>query len=268
MPPSAFQDTEISTHDLTKRSTNRLLSLLVFQLHFNSRPHEEVDFGRLAPRTNALNFNSRPHEEVDQAACTERCNQSHFNSRPHEEVDFIAFAAFAGSKHFNSRPHEEVDWIICRRIVWKEISTHDLTKRSTNDELTDDDLLGISTHDLTKRSTGTKLGVYPAFCISTHDLTKRSTAQRVVDAMVGEFQLTTSRRGRQSTADAVQEIYDISTHDLTKRSTDCVFVWGYCKNHFNSRPHEEVDGSVLVLDFLCVHISTHDLTKRSTALLC
>ena len=87
MPPSAFQDTEISTHDLTKRSTrnisklrqffvisthdltkrstNRLLSLLVFQLHFNSRPHEEVDFGRLAPRTNALNFNSRPHEEVD-----------------------------------------------------------------------------------------------------------------------------------------------------------------------------------------------------------
>ena len=175
MPPSAFQDTEISTHDLTKRSTrnisklrqffvisthdltkrstNRLLSLLVFQLHFNSRPHEEVDFGRLAPRTNALNFISRPHEEVD--------------------------------------------WIICRRIVWKEISTHDLTKRSTNDELTDDDLLGISTHDLTKRSTGTKLGVYPAFCISTHDLTKRSTAQRVVDAMVGEFQLTTSRRGRQ-----------------------------------------------------------------------
>ena len=33
----------ISTHDLTRRSTSRLLLLLVFQLHFNSRPHEEVD---------------------------------------------------------------------------------------------------------------------------------------------------------------------------------------------------------------------------------
>ena len=177
MPPSAFQDTEISTHDLTKRSTrnisklrqffvisthdltkrstNRLLSLLVFQLHFNSRPHEEVDFGRLAPRTNALNFNSRPHEEVDQAACTERCNQSHFNSRPHEEVDLRGFNAVS-SQLF--------------------ISTHDLTKRSTRRVL---GAYCATSFQLTTSRRGRRRITSSAdtrISISTHDLTKRSTA--------------------------------------------------------------------------------------------
>lgn len=33
--------------------------------------------------------------------------------------------------HFNSRPHEEVDWRSIQKLCRQHISTHDLTKRST-----------------------------------------------------------------------------------------------------------------------------------------
>ena len=34
---------DISTHDLTRRSTPLILAEFHFYVHFNSRPHEEVD---------------------------------------------------------------------------------------------------------------------------------------------------------------------------------------------------------------------------------
>ena len=55
------------------------------------------------------------------------------------------------------------------------ISTHDLTKRSTDAGSAGADYYGISTHDLTKRSTTIVGDSDLVLNISTHDLTKRST---------------------------------------------------------------------------------------------
>ena len=79
---------------------------------------------------------------------------------------------------------------------------------------------------------------------------------------------------------------DISTHDLTKRSTMEQYQKSFIMEHFNSRPHEEVDLKVFETPSIrglfqlttsrrgrrfsmtkraeLVVISTHDLTKRST----
>ena len=82
---------EISTHDLTKRSTLLQALLQIYHSHFNSRPHEEVD-GSSHMLQSFL---------------------SHFNSRPHEEVDFLFTVAVLFQYYFNSRPHEEVDIKLC-----------------------------------------------------------------------------------------------------------------------------------------------------------
>ena len=80
----------ISTHDLTKRSTLHQSSSFFKNKYFNSRPHEEVDAPQLAQKINPVNFNSRPHEEVDSAAADKLGVEIwYFNSRPHEEVDFF-----------------------------------------------------------------------------------------------------------------------------------------------------------------------------------
>ena len=55
----------ISTHDLTRRSTRLLRCILSNRLHFNSRPHEEVDLSLYVVPLAFKYFNSRPHEEVD-----------------------------------------------------------------------------------------------------------------------------------------------------------------------------------------------------------
>ena len=57
----------------------------------------------------------------------------------------------------------------------------------------------------------------------------------------------------------------LSTHDLTKRSTPFIRITPYLVYSFNSRPHEEVDGSVS-RTLQEGNLSTHDLTKRSTLL--
>ena len=58
-----------------------------------------------------------------------------------------------------------------------ELSTHDLTQRSTEELKQFFDKLKLSTHDLTQRSTDMVGGKYLAFDLSTHDLTQRSTHQ-------------------------------------------------------------------------------------------
>ena len=57
----------------------------------------------------------------------------YFNSRPHEEVDRRAIErGRKAGQNFNSRPHEEVDVVRGYFISdGDDISTHDLTKRST-----------------------------------------------------------------------------------------------------------------------------------------
>ena len=143
----------ISTHDLTKRSTTCSKKADYILEYFNSRPHEEVDRELEGEELRKYNFNSRPHEEVDGKRKCGLCLVSYFNSRPHEEVDGYA----AVREHHGN------------------ISTHDLTKRSTLEEDLLKQIFYISTHDLTKRSTGYIEYDKPLENISTHDLTKRST---------------------------------------------------------------------------------------------
>ena len=57
--------TNISTHDLTKRSTGIDTSHNIWGWNFNSRPHEEVDWDPTEEDIDIWDFNSRPHEEVD-----------------------------------------------------------------------------------------------------------------------------------------------------------------------------------------------------------
>ncbi len=56
------------------------------------------------------------------------------------------------------------------------LSTHDLTRRSTNYFLLSSSHIKLSTHDLTRRSTGFKFRDGDDLWLSTHDLTRRSTA--------------------------------------------------------------------------------------------
>ena len=100
-------------------------------------------------------------------------------------------------KYFNSRPHEEVDSIALSIWATYSISTHDLTKRSTNIVVYQWFLkiFQLTTSRRGRRCTLLKGGL--GYIISTHDLTKRSTEG----------------------GNLKRESYDISTHDLTKRST-------------------------------------------------
>ncbi len=65
LPDMTELEREPSTHDLTKRSTNRREIVIDYICTFNSRPHEEVDLSRMFPAHGIRSFNSRPHEEVD-----------------------------------------------------------------------------------------------------------------------------------------------------------------------------------------------------------
>ena len=99
------------------------------------------------------------------------------------------------------------------------------------------------------------------------------------------FQLTSSRRGWQSSPDPSLWLCSISTHILTKRMTEVVFFFpcftvfqltssrrGWPPSfrllshlrYFNSHPHEEDDDSSCVHRDSCRIISTHILTKRMT----
>ena len=78
--------------------------------------------------------------------------------------------------YFNSRPRKEVDISYCPRragLLLFQLTTSQ-GGRHTEDRCTAPDN-NISTHDLTKRSTGCFIHLCAIFVISTHDLTKRST---------------------------------------------------------------------------------------------
>ena len=78
---------ELSIHDLTRRSTSKTPPFFVSPWTFNSRPHEEVDLRIPWEICGRWPFNSRPHEEVDPPSIRSESSRSSFNSRPHEEVD-------------------------------------------------------------------------------------------------------------------------------------------------------------------------------------
>ena len=148
----------------------------------------------------------------------------------------------------------------------RNISTHDLTRRSTKEgnnvmdgpvfQLTTSqggrlrfqfrfqNLQDISTHDLTRRSTlPDSLILSPTF-ISTHDLTRRSTAVRkLLDLNLTIFQLTTSQGGRPAVASALatSNLFQLTTSQGGRLFS--VSRHTMQKFYFNSRPHKEVDSS-------------------------
>ena len=99
------------------------------------------------------------------------------------------------------------------------ISTHDLTKRSTNTSGVKGVTWDISTHDLTKRSTRFDGIIYILDVISTHDLTKRSTIRTEQKAL-------SCKHFNSRPHEEVDESKVIPDTQLL---------------YFNSRPHEEVD---------------------------
>ena len=100
-----------------------------------------------------------------------------------------------------------------------DLSTHDLTRRSTIDLLPFTGVGKLSTHDLTRRSTGSIPEPILIYILSTHDLTRRSTLDKtplrstllpsthvltrrskisahISNKLQSTFQLTTSHGGR------------------------------------------------------------------------
>ena len=121
----------VSTHDLTKRSTVIELSFassLVFQLTTSRR-------GRLPTKLRFLSlqmFQLTTSRRGRRIRATVHGNlRVRFNSRPHEEVDQKRRRNGAIGLCFNSRPHEEVDRADIDGEGQRNVSTHDLTKRST-----------------------------------------------------------------------------------------------------------------------------------------
>ena len=165
----------------------------------------------------------------------------------------------------------------------------------------------LSTHDLTRRSTIFLPNLYSPLILSTHDLTRRSTEilpNDTVEMNVFQlttshggrlhivfttspkfsFQLTTSHGGRPYLLPFPRKSVCLSTHDLTRRSTTDITLeltgetFQLTTSHggrlhpscssrsrlsFNSRPHTEVDLHHMSVRFLH-RLSTHDLTRRST----
>ena len=120
---------------------------------------------------------------------------------------------------FNSRPHEEVDLSLSIAKDFLDVSTHDLTKRSTLQRFHrffSGGYFNSRPHeevDLWHRALGNQCNCFNSrpheevddgwicdnsvfILVSTHDLTKRSTIMMKIPIITWTFQLTTSRRGR------------------------------------------------------------------------
>ena len=100
------------------------------------------------------------------------------------------------------------------------------------------------------------------FAFSTHDLARRSTLITRSSAASLSFQLTTSRRGRQTS----RSMYDLLWYFNSRPHEEVDQSSGGAPNllyHFNSRPREEVDQRWRGTETRTL-ISTHDLTRRST----
>ena len=144
--------------------------------YFNSRPHEEVDQPHSVDAIIHLYFNSRPHEEVDGYVFIE-CPICHISTHDLTRRSTLRCLSDAiENLHFNSRPHEEVDCM--NNNAFQQYRVFQLTtsrggRRTSINSITINS--NISTHDLTRRSTNTEKEQIEQDIISTHDLTRRST---------------------------------------------------------------------------------------------
>ena len=210
----------ISTHDLTKRSTNDACEKIRELEDFNSRPHEEVD-QEIPDIKNEIHISTHDltkRSTIEQTYSVQRVvfqlttsrrgrlitpsgttkPKSNFNSRPHEEVDYTQLYRICAKKYFNSRPHEEVD---------DYLQTYANTGRE---------------FQLTTSRRGRPQRVPQSPCkaeISTHDLTKRSTLLRTIPTLYLMH-------------------FNSRPHEEVDQRIAALEAEG---GDFNSRPHEEVD---------------------------
>ena len=143
-----------------------------------------------------------------------------FNSRPHAEVDFQARIDAEDRKSFNSRPHAEVDAVIPDHA----------------------DLVNLSTHDLTQRSTENA----HFFCVLYTTFNSRPHAEVDCSPSLTACWIWTFNSRPHAEVDVrvrqlVRILGKLSTHDLTQRSTRLPFPAYVVQHSFNSRPHAEVD---------------------------
>ena len=256
---------ELSTHDLTRRSTESPARYYSGRISFNSRPHKEVDPVCYYIITERKSFNSRPHKEVDiiQTECLQ--DDGAFNSRPHKEVDLGLRFCHALNASFNSRPHKEVDLCDPLHLRRHNLSTHDLTRRSTGPSLLQQGYQML--FQLTTSQGGRLSPEYSAKISSTFQLTTSQGGRplpipdKIYPAV---FQLTTSQGGRLKRFHIKGSVIFLSTHDLTRRSTlrpprrlvgSCIFQLTTSQGG-----RREGDNKAWIRGSL----STHDLTRRST----
>ena len=198
---------ELSTHDLTRRSTESPARYYSGRISFNSRPHKEVDPVCYYIITERKSFNSRPHKEVDiiQTECLQ--DDGAFNSRPHKEVDLGLRFCHALNASFNSRPHKEVDLCDPLHLRRHNLSTHDLTRRSTGPSLLQQGYQML--FQLTTSQGGRLSPEYSAKISSTFQLTTSQGGRplpipdKIYPAV---FQLTTSQGGRQQISTIIANI--------------------------------------------------------------
>ena len=214
-----------------------------------------------------------------------------FNSRPHTEVDedlppeLPKTLTFQLTTSHGGRPS---DGIVTSTVP--DLSTHDLTRRSTVIRSVVSVFIYLSTHDLTRRSTYQNSGLSPAPLLSTHDLTRRSTSHQCIQCR--QMKLSTHDLTRRSTKYVIDiEYVCISFNSRPHTEVDCAQIFLlYISRSFNSRPHTEVDGLFGITGQRCrpfnsrphtevdrpvfrnrgipFILSTHDLTRRSTLIAC
>ena len=164
-----------------------------------------------------------------------------FNSRPHEEVDVFCSWPNAGHKCFNSRPHEEVDvrsWCPFRQ---QNVSTHDLTKRSTRNKSKPParNCFNSRPHeevDIVCPSNPLQISRFNSRPHEEVDLQRRKCLRNK------SFQLTTSRRGRPGGVPGCPGQNSQFQLTTSRRGRLHGFVaTDQLRGSFNSRPHEEVD---------------------------
>ena len=234
---------DISTHDLTRRSTisadNQIMNGL-FQLT-TSQGGRHLEIWHL-------------------------CIEGNFNSRPHKEVDIEPFLCHYWIAYFNSRPHKEVDGsplITSVLISPFQLTTSQGGRRSP--PRMQSALHDISTHDLTRRSTCTcytSYGKPSEFQLTTSQGGRLKEVPHLQPSLYfnsrphKEVDITQAFRSLQ------RKHFNSRPHKEvdTKHERRVLQVW-----YFNSRPHKEVDSISPNRTEKTVRISTHDLTRRSTS---
>ena len=134
--------------------------------------------------------------------------------RPISPAKVITKAIFQLTTSRRGRPFHAVDGL---GII--DLSTHDLTQRSTLQGSGYNTPDRLSTHDLTQRSTySSRCGAAQDY-LSTHDLTQRSTVL-LLDGTICITAFNSRPHAEVDIALCGLYIYQhLSTHDLTQRST-------------------------------------------------